>query len=258
MRISLYQFVVGCLLVFVVSCQTKAIPDLIDTNRTIPSITYIFSKLEARQSAIHDIKAFIRTNISGENFNQSFRQAILIKGHDALRVDTYNLFRQVLGSLIYEGGETLMYDPREKKIILGEEVRENIRLILGTYLDFRQYIVVFSGGIPNIVHLQVKIAKLNRDKTIYQIEMVNKKTGEKIDIKVDTGTLLLKSMILTRDDQEVYRVNWSNYKKVDSLSFAHKVEIKSKKKTVLLKYSDVMINQGIASDAFSFAAELMN
>ena len=124
MRISLYQFAVGCLLVFVVSCQPKTIPDLTDANRVIPSTTYIFSKLEARQSAIHDIKAFIRTNISGENFNQSFRQAILIKGHDALRVDTYNLFRQVLGSLIYKGGETLMYDPRERKIILGEEVRE--------------------------------------------------------------------------------------------------------------------------------------
>ena len=100
MRISLYQFVVGCLLVFVVSCQPKIIPDLTDINRAIPSTPYILFKLKAHQSAIHDIKAFIRTNISGENFNQSFRQAILIKGHDALRVDTYNLFRQVLGSLI--------------------------------------------------------------------------------------------------------------------------------------------------------------
>ena len=72
MRISLYQFVVGCLLVFVVSCQPKIIPDLIDTNRTTPSAPYILSKLKARQSAIHDIKAFIRTNISGESFNQSF------------------------------------------------------------------------------------------------------------------------------------------------------------------------------------------
>jgi outer membrane lipoprotein-sorting protein len=258
MRISLYQFVVGCLLVFVVSCQPRIIPDLIDTNRAIPSTSYILSKLEARQSAIHDIKAFIRTNISGENFNQSFRQAILIKGHDALRVDTYNLFRQVLGSLIYEGGKTLMYDPREKKIILGEEVRENMRRVLGTYIDFRQYIILFSGGIPNIVHLQVKIAMLNSDKTVYQIVMINKKTREKIDIKVDANTLLLKSLILTRDDQETYRVYWSDYKKVESFSFAHKVVIKSKKKTVLLKYSDVMINQGVASNALSFAPELMN
>jgi outer membrane lipoprotein-sorting protein len=88
--------------------------------------------------------------------------------------------------------------------------------------------------------------------------MINKKTGEKIDIKVEANTLLLKSMILTQDDQEEYRVYWSDYKKVGNLSFAHKVVIKSKKKTVLLKYSDVIINQGIASDAFSFAAELMN
>ena len=258
MRISLYQFVVGCLLVFVVSCQPKIIPNLTDINRTIPSTPHILFKLKAHQSAIHDIKAFIRTNISGESFNQSFRQALLIKGHDALRVDTYNLFRQVLGSLIYEGGETLMYDPREKKIIIGEEVRETMRRVLGTYIDFRQYIVVFLGGVPNIAHLQVKIVRLNSDKKVYQIEMINKTTGEKIDIKVDANTLLLKSLLLIRDDREVYRVYWSDYKKVESFSFAHKVVIKSRKKTVLLKYSDVMINQGIASDAFSFAAELMN
>jgi outer membrane lipoprotein-sorting protein len=258
MRISLYQFVIGCLLVFVVSCQPKIIPDLTDVNRTMPSIPYILSKLEARQSAIYDIKAFIRTNISGENFNQSFRQAILIKGDDALRVDTYNLFRQVLGSLIYEGGETLMYDPGEEKIILGEEVRENMRRVLGTYIDFRQYIIVFSGGIPNIAHLQGKTVRLNSDKTVYQIEMINKKTRQKVDITVEANTLLLKSLILTQGDQEAYRVYWSDYKKVDSLSFAHKVVVKSKKKTVSLKYSDVMINQGITSNAFSFAAELMN
>jgi len=67
--------------------------------------------------------------------------------------------------------------------------------------------------------------------------------------------LLLKSLLLIRDDREVYRVYWSDYKKVESLSFAHKVVIKSKKETLLLKYSDVMINQGIASDAFSFAVK---
>jgi outer membrane lipoprotein-sorting protein len=258
MRISLYQFAVGCLLIFVISCQFKTIPDLKDTNRTIPSTSYIFAKLQARQSSIHDIKAFIRTNISGENLNQSFRQAMLIRGHDALRVDTYNVFRQVLGSLIYKGGETLMYDPRERKIILGQEVRENMRRVLGTYIDFSQYIIVFSGGIPNLSHLKIKIVRWNGNGTVYQIEMINKKTREKIDITIDANTLLLKTLILTRDDQEIYRVYWSDYKKVESLSFAHKIVIKAKKKTVLLKYSDVMINQGIASDAFSFTAEFMN
>ena len=35
-----------------------------------------------------------------------------------------------------------------------------MRRVLGTYIDFRQYIIVFSGGIPNIAHFQGKDCKV--------------------------------------------------------------------------------------------------
>ena len=136
MRIPLRRYVVGCLLVFIVSCQPKVLPVSTEAKPEMKSLSSLFSELEARKSAIRDVKAFVRTKISGENLNQSFRQTLLVKGDEAMRVDTYSLFRQVLGVLIYEGGKTMMYDPRENRVISGEAVWESMHRVLGTYIDF--------------------------------------------------------------------------------------------------------------------------
>ena len=259
MQISLHRYVVGCLL-FIISCQPKILPVPTEAKPEIKSLSSLFSELEARKSAIRDVKAFVRTKISGENLNQSFRQTLLVKGDEAMRVDTYSLFRQVLGVLIYKGEKTLMYDPRENRVISGEAVWESMHRVLGTYIDFGDYISVFSGGIPHLSHLQTKIAKWNSDQTVLQIETINQKTGERVDIGIDAYTLLPKSLFLTRGTREIYRVYWDDYKKVDELDFPHKVviEIKSKKQSIVVSYSDVMINQGISLDAFDLALELMN
>ena len=259
MQISLHRYVVGCLL-FIISCQPKILPVPTEAKPEIKSLSSLFSELEARKSAIRDVKAFVRTKISGENLNQSFRQTLLVKGDEAMRVDTYSLFRQVLGVLIYKGEKTLMYDPRENRVISGEAVWESMHRVLGAYIDFGDYISVFSGGIPHLSHLQTKVAKWNSDQTVLQIETINKKTGERVDIGIDAYTLLPKSLLLIRGTREIYRVYWDDYKKVDELDFAHKVviEIKSKNQSIVVSYSDVMINQGISLDAFDLALELMN
>ena len=257
MQISLHRYVVGCLLV-IISCQPKILPVPTEAKPEIKSLSSLFSELEARKSAIRDVKAFVRTKISGENLNQSFRQTLLVKGDEAMRVDTYSLFRQVLGVLIYKGEKTLMYDPRENRVISGEAVWESMHRVLGTYIDFGDYISVFSGGVPHLSHLQTKIAKWNSDQTVLQIETINQKTGERVDIGIDAYTLLPKSLFLTRGTREIYRVYWDDYKKVDELDFPHKVviEIKSKKQSIVVSYSDVMINQGISLDAFELALGL--
>jgi len=257
MQISLHRYVVGCLL-FIISCQPKILPVPTEAKPEIKSLSSLFSELEARKSAIRDVKAFVRTKISGENLNQSFRQTLLVKGDEAMRVDTYSLFRQVLGVLIYKGEKTLMYDPRENRVISGEAVWESMHRVLGTYIDFGDYISVFSGGIPHLSHLQTKIAKWNSDQTVLQIETINQKTGERVDIGIDAYTLLPKSLFLTRGTREIYRVYWDDYKKVDELDFPHKVviEIKSKKQSIVVSYSDVMINQDISLDAFELALGL--
>jgi outer membrane lipoprotein-sorting protein len=247
-------------MVFLVSCQYKVLPLPIEAKPEIQSFSSLFSDLKARKSSIKDVKALVRTKVSGEGFNQSFRQTLLVKGNKAMRVDTYNLFRQVLGVVIYEGEKTLMYDPRENRVIYGEEVWENMLRLLGTYIDFGDYISLFLGGIPGLSHLEMKAAKWNSDQTVVQIETTNQISGERVDIGIDAYTQLPKSLILIRGGREIYRVYWYDYKKTDNFEFAHKIEIKIKykKQSFVVRYSEVMINQGIPLNAFDLAPELMN
>ena len=153
-----------------------------------------------------------------------------------------------------------MYDPRENRVISGEAVWESMHRILGTYIDFGDYISVFSGGIPRFFHLQVKDAQWDTDQTVYRIETIDRETKERVDIEIDAYTLLPKSVTRFRGSQELYKVYWDDYQKVGQLNFAHKIliELKDRDETVLVKYSDPVINQGLPPDAFQLASELVN
>lgn len=260
MRIFLCQYAVGCVLVFVVSCQTKVVSIPPEVQPRMLPLPAVFSQLEARQSGIRDVKAFVRTKISGNRLNQTFRQALFIKGKETIRMETYNLFRQVLGVLIYDGGKTLMYDSKENRVIHGEEVWNIMRRIMGNYLDLRKYISIFSGGIPRFSHLQAKVSKWNTDQTAYQIEAVDQETGDQVNIEIDAYTQLPKSVLLIRGTEEIYRIYWDDYRKVDQWDFAHKIviEFKAKNEVVTVKYLDLFINKGFTPDAFEFESELVN
>ena len=248
------------LLFFIVSFQTQTIPVIPNVKPEMPSLPSLFSQLKARQSSIRDIKSFLNTKVSGEYINYSFRQALLVRGEEAIRVDTYNLFRQVLGVLIYEGGKTLMYYPRSNRVVYEEKIRDTMRQVMGTHIDLREYISVFSGGIPRLPYLQARAAEWNSDQTIYRIEAVDQETGEQVDIDIDAYTMLPKSMSLTRGVKEIYRVYWDDYQNVDQWNFAHKVTIEheGKNDAVIMEYIDPAINQGIDPSAFQLAPALKN
>ncbi len=252
--------VIAYVLIFIVSCQSKRVSIPSQVKPEMPSLTELVSQLEARQSAIHDVKAFVRTKITGKRLNQSFRQALLVRGNEAIRVDTYNLFRQVLGVLIYEDGKTLMYDPGANRVVYGQEVWDIMRRVMGTHIDFTEYISVFSGGIPRFFYLQARDAQWNTDQTVYRIETIDGETGEQVDIEIDAYTLLPKSVTRLRGIQEIYKVGWDDYRKVGQLNFAHKIliELKDRDEAVSVKYSDPVINQGMAPDAFQLSPEIMN
>ena len=260
MRLFLRWYAVGFVLVFFVSCQSKVASIPSEARLEMPSLSTLFFQLEERQTSIRDVKAFVRTKISGRRLNRTFRQALLVRGNETIRVDTYNLFHQVIGVLICDREKTLMYDPRGNRIVFGEEAWDIMRQVVGTHIDFREYISVFSGGIPRFSHLHAKVSKWNADQTIYQVETVDSETGEQVNIEIDAHTLMPRSVLLIRGTQEIYRVYWNDYRKVDKWDFAHEIviEFKAENETVTLKYSDLFINQGFDPDVFEFVSEWMN
>ena len=247
------------LILFTLSCQTMGAPVLPRPEPKIPPLFSLFQHLETRQSNFRDVKTFARTKISGQRLNQSFRQALLVRGDDAIRIDTFNLFRQSLGVLISEGGRTFMYDPEKNRIIREPEVWNMMRLIMGSSIDFREYIRVFSGGIPRLTHLAPTAVRLNPDKTFYHLETTDTGTGEQVDIEIDAYTLLPKTVTRMKGVRELYRVHWDDYRKVGPWDFAHRIviELRNRDETVTIKYSDPVINQGLGSNVFRFVPSSM-
>jgi outer membrane lipoprotein-sorting protein len=247
------------LILFTLSCQTMGAPVLPRPEPKIPELFSLFQHLETRQSNFKDVKTFARTKISGQRLNQSFRQALIVRGDDAIRIDTFNLFRQSLGVLISKGGRTFMYDPEKNRIIREPEVWDMMRLITGSSIDFREYIRVFSGGIPRLTHLKPTAVRLNLGKTFYYLETADIGTGERVDIEIDAYTLLPKTVTRMRGARELYRVRWGDYRKVGPWDFAHRIviELRNRGETVTIKYSDPVINQGLGPDVFHFAPASM-
>ena len=251
--------VLPALILFVLSCQTVTAPVLPRPEPKIPPLFSLFRHLETRQSNFRDVKTFARTKIFGQRLNQSFRQALIIRGDDAIRIDTFNLFRQSLGVLISEGGRIFMYDPEKKRIIREPEVWDVMRLLIGSSIDFREYIRVFSGGIPRLTHLEPTAVRLNPDKTVYHLETTDTGTDERVDIEIDAYTLLPKTVTRMRGVRELSRVRWDDYRKVGPWDFAHRIiiELRNRGETVTIKYSDPVINQGLGPNVFHFAPASM-
>lgn len=257
MRFPFRLLTAECLAVamlFILSCQPRSVPVAPQPAPEMPSLPTLLQQLKTRQSNIRDVKTFARTKISGKRLKQSFRQTVLVRGGDAIRVDTFNLFRQIVGVLILEGGHTLMYDPGNNRIARGQEVWDMMQKVMGSSIDFREYIRVFSGGIPRLSHLQATAVGWNSDKTLYRVETIDTGTGDRVDIEIDAYTLLPATVTRRRGDDELYRVRWDDYRKVDEWNFAHRIviELRDRDETITVKYSDPVINQGLAPDAFQF------
>lgn len=260
MKVFLRWCAIGFVIFFVASCHSKVTSIPLESKPGMLSLETLFSQLKARQAIIRNVKGFSRTKISGSRLNKTFRQALFVRGSETIRVEIYNLFFQTLGVLIYDSGKAFMYDTRKNQIIQGEEVWGFVRQVMGDNFDFRRYISVFSGNIPRLSHLQAKVLKWNVDQKIYQLETLDEETGDKVIIKIDAYTNLLKSVFLIQGLEEVYRVEWDDYRKVDKWDFAHEIRIhfKSRKETITVKYSDIFINQGFPLNVFKFSSESIN
>ena len=66
MRVFQRQYVLGCVLIFFVSCQTKVASIPPAASPEMLSLPALFSRLEARRLGIRDVKAFVRTKIYGD------------------------------------------------------------------------------------------------------------------------------------------------------------------------------------------------
>ena len=259
MLLKLLSSRLACLLVLpfcgLMACQTVPEPPKEHMGETSVSPKIIIQALKKRQHEVRNLRSYVKTTIERKNFKQTVLQIILAQEHHSIRLDTLNLFKRPVGVFIHNENNTLLYLPEENKLYSGWKVWDIMQKMLGTVIDFSEYISVFTGSIPRLEQLDFLTIKLDPGKNFYIIEAVDPNINEKIHIDMDARTLLPVRMIKKTYDRITYIAEWQNYEAVDGRQFPHVVVISrpSRGESLVMKYSDPLINKGVPVDGFELA-----
>lgn len=240
------------LMIALASCQPRVEPVQPQLQGEVPSPDSLLKQLSQRRNSITDVKSFVRTTISGEKFRHSFKQTLILRGQESIRLDTYGMFGQALGVFIHNGEETLLYDPGNNRVIQGFEVWDAMERMLGIDMSIIEYIGIFSGNIAYIENFILRDTILSRDQKIYYLKGYDPVRRERVDLEIDTGNSLPVKMAVSANGKTDFIVSWDDYRKVDQWDFPHKIIISFPNRGEILKvkYSDPKINEGIPREAF--------
>ncbi len=239
-------------LLLLVGCQTsveKAPPHF---SKDKISSGYIFNRLQTRANKIHSVKSFARTTFIGKEFKQSFRQTLLIKESRSIRVDTYGLFGQAMGVFISDAGKMQFLDLAKGRLYSGSDVKNILRKLLGTQIDFREHLRIFLGHIPNFEFLKVEKSRLNSARTQYILQAKDLKRSGEVRLHIDAVTLLPLEMTRIEMGQKRYFVQWQDYEKIGNIDWPHLItlEFPARQETLRIKYKDPTLNGEISQNTF--------
>lgn len=215
---------------------------------------FLFQVLEARQASLKDLKSFIRTAITKKNSTHTFKQALLIKGSDSIRIETLGMFGRSLGVFIHDKDKTILYDPGGNRLFRGKEVWDVMARVVGTVMDFDEYISLLSGNIPHLQDLKVISARLGREKKYYRLDVLDAARHHRFIIEMDAFTLVPARLVKTADGRQVYVVQWEDYREMGGYPFAHRVIISRplRGEKLEIKFNKPRINSGITKEPFQF------
>lgn len=248
---------IGLLLVLLLgsmACQTQPTNLPQHLRHETVSNQFLIQFLEKRQKEINNLKAVVKTTVTSKDSKESFRQVLLVRGTDSIRIDTLNLLRQPVGVFVYNSKRTLLYIPGHKKVYTGWEVWDIMQQLLGTVIDFSEYISVFEGNIPRLEELEFGAMKLEPEKKFYEIKAVDPSSKEELQIELDAITLLPRKMIKSAFGRINYIALWDEYDDVDDRAFPHIITISrpTRGETLVLEFSKPVVNQGVPADGFDF------
>ena len=245
------------LLVFIlmfVGCQPRVEPVAPHLLKDSITTGHILKRLKDRAGEIKNLKSFARTTFLSQKLKQTFRQTLIIQNNRSIRVDTYGLFGQAMGVFTYHKGRTVFFNPANGRYYSGLEVESLMEKMLGTGLDFREHLRVFTGHIPRLEFLKVLDSRLNLDRTQYILQLTDIQRGGSVTILFSAMTLLPFEMTRKLGERSIYSVKWQEYAKIGDHDFPHLVTLSfpEKQETIRLKYKNPVINQELPSDTFQF------
>jgi len=157
-----------------------------------------------------------------------------------------------MGVFVSDAGRMQFLDPSKGRIYSGSDVKNLLRKILGTQIDFREHLRIFVGHIPHFEYLKVVKSRLNSDKTQYILQANDLKHSGEVLLHIDAVTLLPVEMTRIVEGRKQYFVKWQEYKKVGSIDWPHLItlEFPARQELIRVKYKDPTLNGKISPDTF--------
>jgi len=247
-RLWAFALLVACT-GFLFSCQTGQAPTGSHLN----------------QQTITLLKSFVQTTVETRDRKRSLRQVLLVRGSQALRVDTLSLLGQPLGVYIFDGQKlkgqrSVLYDTRRNRVFQGIEVREMLGKTLGIQLNLEEYVRVFAGNIPRLETLKMTGGTLNQEGTTYQLTGIDPEDKSRMEIEIDAYTLLPVKVKRTLRDGKVIHIQWQDYRLIEGQEFPHRIAIEfpAEKAGLTLVFSEPVLNAGIPDESFKLPFDAKN
>lgn len=244
------------LAIWVASCQTAPPPVATKQPSAPPrqvTADEMARHLKERESRLADLKSFARTTVQRKGSTQTLKQALLLKDARSIRVDTLSVFGNPVGTFIHRPGSTLLYDPSADRIYRGPEVWRAIESVIGTVLDFDEYLHLFSGNIPRLESLKFISSGMKPIENDYRYFLLAEDREKPWQYRIEMNASLMPVRLekITGTDLS-YRVEWSDYHEVSGYSFPHVITLAhpQREETLTLKYQKPVINSGISDAAF--------
>ncbi len=246
---------------FISSCQSGGVvPAGSHLHQQTISLEGLRQRLSDRQKGLSDLKSFVHTTVEANDKKRSLRQALLVRGEEALRVDTLSLLGQPLGVYIFnarnmEGKRSLLYDSRRNRIFLGMEVREMFGQILGIELNLEEYISVLAGNIPRLDALKMTGGALDPEGMVYQLTGMDPADKSQIEIEVDAYTLLPHKAQRTLNGGGIIRFQWEDYRLAGGREFPHRIviEFPTESARLTLVFTEPVVNAGLPDESFELS-----
>jgi len=240
---------------FIFSCQTPQrvshAPHL--TQKSVKP-EFLLNKLMERKSALIDLKSFVKATVVNKKSKRKFKQVLLLKGDHSIRIDTMGIFGRALGVFVHNKQSTLIYDVGQNRSFKGAEAWRVMSKVVGTTVDFGEYISLLSGNIPRLKGLTLLSARLGPKRKYYILDFMETISHSNFEVKMDGFKLIPVFLKKRINGREIYKVHWQEYQEVGNYPLPHKVAVSraTNKEELTIELRSPVINSGIPAASFHF------
>ncbi|MBI4618869.1 MAG: DUF4292 domain-containing protein [Desulfobacterales bacterium] len=249
---NIFKFSV--LLIFSVSILTGCTSLRCSTSpiKPLSSPDDILKKVVIREEKIEDLKGIAKVRITSADKNYSLKEVIIVQKPSSLRMETLGFFGRPLFFLTAKDNRFSVLSLIENKFYQGKVTPEKLSTVFPLYLKSKDLFSILLGSTPLIDHADMDIG-IVQEENLYLVRFSQQGGITRQFIWIEPLNFsIMKSEIYDSSENLILKVEFDNYKMVNSLLFpmSTSVSLPLRSTKIKIDYSELEINTGINRNSF--------